>query len=412
MGVTRWLCREGARVTVSDRANAATLKDSIQALKGLDVALHFGAHDEEDFLEADLLVVNPAVPKEMPLLAAAESAGVPRTSEINLFLQRCRATVIGVTGTVGKSTTAAMIDAILACRFTTYLGGNIGRSLLEWLPEIAPDHLVVLELSSFQLEDLPLVGISPHVAIVTNFLPNHLDRHRTMDAYASAKKNIFAFQRPQDLLILNSACKATADWAAQSPGRTEWFDPGGEPFDLSVPGGHNQTNAQSAWAVVRQFGVDRPTCADALRRFPGLPHRLKFVLEREGVRYYNDSKCTTPEGAVTALDVFAPRSAIVLVGGYDGGVSFEALGEALGRRAKGVVALGDTKEKIAAVLEVHRTSDLPLLRRAESFPAAVRLAQELAACGDVVLLSPACASYDMFTNYEERGDTFVKLIGG
>ncbi len=412
VGVTRWLCGEGAKVTVSDKADAATLEDSIRALEGLDVKLHLGSHDERDFLEADLLVVNPAVPKEMPLLAAAGSGGVPRTSEINLFLQRCPAAVIGVTGTVGKSTTAAMIDAILARRFTTHLGGNIGRSLLQTLPEISPDHLVVLELSSFQLEDLPLVGISPHIAVVTNLLPNHLDRHGTMEAYAAAKKNILKFQTSHDVLILNAACEATADWRGQTSGRTEWFDPADEPFELSVPGGHNQANAQAGWAVGRQLGVDRETAADALRSFPGLPHRLKLVIELGGVRYYDDSKCTTPEGAVIALDAFDPRSAVILLGGYDKGVSFEALGEAVGRRAKAAIVLGATKEKIAAAVEAHRTGELPLLERAEDLSDAVRYSRDLASDGDVVLLSPACASYDMFNNYEERGDAFVRLIGG
>jgi UDP-N-acetylmuramoylalanine--D-glutamate ligase len=305
-----------------------------------------------------------------------------------------------------------MTDAILARRFTTHLGGNIGRSLLQTLPEIAPDHLVVLELSSFQLEDVPLVGISPHIAVVTNLLPNHLDRHGTMEAYAAAKKNIFAFQTSHDVLILNAACEATADWRGQAPGQTEWFDPADEPFELSVPGRHNQANAQAGWAAGRRLGVDRETAADALRGFPGLPHRLKLILDRDGVRYYDDSKCTTPEGAVTALDAFDPRSAVILLGGYDAGVSFEALGEAVGRRAKAAIVLGATREKIAAAVEAHRTGELPLLERAGSLSDAVRLSRELASDGDVVLLSPACASYDMFNNYEERGDAFVKLVGG
>ncbi|MGB2823557.1 MAG: Mur ligase family protein, partial [Phycisphaerae bacterium] len=202
VGVTRWLCERGARVTVSDKAPAEQLDDSVRRLDGLDVALHLGSHEERDFLEADLLVVSPAVPPEMPMLRAADDAGVPRTTEINLFLHRCRAPVVGVTGTVGKSTTTAMIGEVLARRFTTHVGGNIGRSLLSDLPRIRPDHVVVLELSSFQLERLPEIAVGPHVALVTNLAANHLDRHGTLEAYADAKKNILRFQAEGDVLVL------------------------------------------------------------------------------------------------------------------------------------------------------------------------------------------------------------------
>ncbi|MCK4601672.1 MAG: UDP-N-acetylmuramoyl-L-alanine--D-glutamate ligase, partial [Phycisphaerae bacterium] len=232
VGVTKWLCGQGARVTVSDKASADSLAESISQLADCDVALHLGGHDEADFLTADLLVVNPAAPKDSPVLFAAASAGVPRTSEINLFLQRCPAPVVGVTGSAGKSTTTAMIGEILARRFTTHVGGNIGGSLLDALDDIRDDHVVVMELSSFQLEDLPLVGVSPRVAVVTNVQPNHLDRHGTMAAYADAKRNIFAYQGPADVLVLNAADAALASWAADAPGKVEMFDPAGEPFEL------------------------------------------------------------------------------------------------------------------------------------------------------------------------------------
>ncbi len=227
VGVTKWLGRQGALVTVSDQAPAESLAESVGQLAGCDVTLHFGGHDEADFLDADLLVVNPAVAKDSPLLAAAAEAGVPRTSEINLFLQRCCAPVIGVTGSVGKSTTTAMIGEILAGRFTTHVGGNIGGSLLDALEDIRPDHVVVAELSSFQLEDLPLVGTGPHVAVVTNIQPNHLDRHGTMDAYVDAKKNIFAYQKPGDVLVLNSADEELVKWEAEARGIVSMFDPAG-----------------------------------------------------------------------------------------------------------------------------------------------------------------------------------------
>ncbi len=408
VGLTRWLCRQGGRVTVSDKATAQQLADSIASLADLDVAFHLGGHDEADFLRADLLVVNPAVPKDLPLIAAAEKAGVPRTSEINLFLQRCPCRVIGVTGSVGKSTTTAMIGAALSGRFRTHVGGNIGGSLLESLEHIQGDDLAVLELSSFQLEDLPLIGISPRVALVTNLWPNHLDRHGTLAAYAEAKKNIFRFQEPDDVLILSAASEATAAWADEAPGRVEWFDPSAGPMPLSVLGTHNQANAQAALAVCREFGIGAQAAA-ALKDFPGLPHRLEFVVERDGIRYYNDSKCTTPEGGIVALEAFEPRRAIAIVGGYDKGAEFADLGAALGVRAKAVVAIGATAGKIIQAIADHPGAELPV-QQAGTLDQAIAMAESLAEEGDAIILSPACASYDMFTNYEQRGERFVKCV--
>jgi len=409
VGVTRWLAGQGAKVTVSDKADAESLAESVAELAGLDVELHFGGHLREDLLDTDLLVVNPAVPKQMPLLAEAQAAGVPRTSEMNLFLQRCPARVVGVTGTVGKSTTAAMIAEILSRRYTAHLGGNIGVSLLEKLPQIGPDDLVVLELSSFQLEDLPIVGISPHVAVVTNFSANHLDRHGTVQAYADAKKNIFAFQQAEDVLVLNRDCDETAGWADQAPGRVEWFAPDGEPFELNIPGRHNQVNAQAAWAACRLLDVDRPTAAAALAACRALPHRLSFVAEKGGVRFYDDSKCTTPDGAIVAVESFDAGKVVVIVGGYDKGADFGPLAARLRERAKAIVAMGATKHKIAAAVEA--ATGPAAFELADDLPAAVRAACRYAEPGDVVLLSPACASYDMFTNYRQRGERFVELVG-
>ncbi|HUU58513.1 MAG TPA: UDP-N-acetylmuramoyl-L-alanine--D-glutamate ligase [Phycisphaerae bacterium] len=408
VGVTRWAYSQGARVTVSDKAGPDRLAESIRALEGLDVTLHLGGHLAGDFLDTDLLVVNPAIPKDHPLLLEAIGKGVPRTTEINLFLERCRAPVVAVTGSIGKSTTTAMIGQILATRFAAHVGGNIGRSLLEDLPAIARDHVVVLELSSFQLEDLPLVGVGPHVAVVTNLKPNHLDRHKTMAAYADAKKNIFRFQSPEDVLILNASDKEVASWGSEAPGKVATFDPAGEPFALAVPGAHNQANAQAAWAAAEQFGIDRPAAAAALRAFAGLPHRLQFVAERRGVRYYNDSKCTTPDGAIVALGAFEAGKIVLIAGGYDKGVGFDEFAAAVAARAKALVALGATREKILAAVAAQGS---PVrVERADDLRDAVGKAAALAAPGDVVLLAPACASFDMFLNYEQRGEQFTWIV--
>ncbi len=431
LGVTRWLCKQGARVTVSDQADAESLSESVLALADLDVQLHLGRHQEEDFLTADLLVVSPAVPKSQPLIRLADERGIERTSEMNLFLQRCRGRLVGITGSVGKSTTTAMVGEILARRFPTHVGGNIGRSLLDELDRIASDHVVVLELSSFQLEDVEAIRVSPQIALITNLHAHHLDRHGTVEDYARAKSNLFRFQDAGGVLILNeherqvAAGEVQADRAeqecarivmgfqAEAPGRTEWFDPDSEEtFELTVPGRHNQANAQAAWAIAREMGVDRETAAQALREFRGLAHRIEYVTTRDGAKYFNDSKCTTPDGAIVALEAFPPRSVVIIAGGFDRGASFDRLGQELAVRAKAVVATGQTCEKVAAAVEAWRTGETPAVIRAERFEEAVAQAARLAECGDVVLLSPACASYDRFKNYEQRGGKFVELVTG
>ncbi|MDP7636583.1 MAG: UDP-N-acetylmuramoyl-L-alanine--D-glutamate ligase [Phycisphaerae bacterium] len=411
VGVTRWLAGMGAKVTVSDKAPAADLAESIEQLEGLEVTLHLGGHDPRDLLQADLLVVNPAIGLDSPLLQAARDAGVPQTTEINLFLQRCPAPIVAVTGSVGKSTTTVMIGEILAKRFAVHVGGNIGRSLLENLDDIAPNHVVALELSSFQLAATPAVRISPHVAVVTNLSPNHLDRHGTMAAYQDAKKNIFRFQRGGDMLILNAADAEIAKWRVEAPARVDFFDPAAEPFELTVVGVHNQTNAQAAWAAARQFGIDRTAAAEGLTAFGGLPHRLELAAEHGGVRYYNDSKCTTPGGAISALEAFEPRNVILIAGGYDKHLGFDALGRAIAKRVKTLIAIGATRDKIATAAEKHRVEDMPAIIMAEDLAAAVDIAADSTNKGDVVLLSPACASYDMFANYRRRGQAFAELVG-
>jgi UDP-N-acetylmuramoylalanine--D-glutamate ligase len=407
VGVTQWLVRQGAAVTVSDAAPPEKLADSLNQLAGMDITLHLGGHEEADFLDADLLVVNPAVPETAPLLVRAMQQGIPATTEINLFIQRCPCPMVGITGTVGKSTTTAMTGEILSRRFTTHVGGNIGRSLLLDLPAIQPDHRAVLELSSFQLDRLPWIAASPHVALVTNLLPNHLDRHGTMNAYADAKKNIFRFQGPEDVLLLNRDDEGLLDWAEESPGRVETFSAKDTPFELLVPGRHNQANAQAAWAIARQFNIGRPTAAAALAEFRGLPHRLQLVAENDGVQYWNDSKCTTPAGAVVALNSFPAGKSILLAGGYDKHVSFEALGRLAANRAKAVLCYGATAQQIDDACRGHGSAAVETL---PDLPAAIDRATALAEPGDAVLLSPACASYDQFTNYEQRGEMFIQHV--
>jgi len=440
IGVTRWLARQGAQVIVTDQASAADLAESVAALDGLDVSLRLGGHDDHDLQGADLLVVSPAVNKQTSaFFKAAQARGVPWSSEMNLFLERCPARVIGITGSVGKSTTTAMVGEILTAARKSkgwrhgrvWLGGNIGKSLLDDLPSMANDDLVVLELSSFQLEDAGALPWSPHIALITNIRENHLDRHGTMQAYADAKAHIYRHQRPGGLLALPEAGATDYlgdDWVSRRPlyrygldaaRRSVWIDRqaahGQErmiipDLRLQVPGAHNLQNAAAALTIATMVDADQWAAAEALSNFNGLAHRLEFVRELDGVRYFNDSKATTSEAAMTALDAF-DRPVVAIVGGSDKGTPFDSLGTALARKAKAVVCVGATRERIAeAVRNAHAREGEPALRVAESFDAALTVARQLTASGDVVLLTPGCASYDMFKNYEQRGERFRQIV--
>lgn len=439
VGVTRWLHSQGARVLVTDLGNEEALAKSLQSLKGLDVSYRLGSHDESDLDDCELLVVNPAVDKrKASFFHAAVRRGIPWTSEMNLFLERCPGRIVGITGTVGKSTTTAMIGDILDAAKTTagwpygevWLGGNIGKSLLDDLAEIAAGDIVVLELSSFQLEDASQGRRSPHIAMITNLRDNHLDRHGTMQAYAEAKANIYRYQTADDWLILPFAGgidRLPPDWtsrerlgrfgidAAARRVRLTCPREGRSTTDeltvrLSVPGLHNLENAAAAMAVSRILGVSDDVATGALGRFAGLPHRLEFVREFQGVRYYNDSKATTPDAAITSLRAFE-GGIIALVGGSDKGCSFAELGKMLAGRAKAVICMGATQDAIRReVLLAASAAQAPMVKTASNSQEAVELARQLAAPGDVVLLSPACASFDWFRNYEERGETFKTLV--
>jgi len=417
VGVTRWLCSVGADVTVSDQADESRLAESIKQLGDCGARLHFGGHLQEDILNAELLVINPAIPMNHPLLSKA--ATIPRTTEINLFLERCAAPIIGITGSAGKSTTTAMTGEILSKKFTTHVGGNIGHSLLDSLDDIAPDHVVVLELSSFQIENLPLSGISPQVALVTNIAENHLDRHITMESYIDAKKNIFRFQGGQDVLILNQSDPVLAEWAEETPGKVDYFSTPADGslqeedcFVLSIPGDHNQANAQAAWTAASQFGIDREMAASALRVFTGLTYRLQEVCRRDGVVYVNDSKSTAPAESIVALDALEADSVVILLGGHDKGVSYDELAKVVCRQARAVVTFGAAGETILDAIESCPGRVQLIVKTADNMTDAVQIALDLAIEGDTVVLSPGCASFDEFENYRGRGDKFTELVKG
>lgn len=431
VGAVQFLLARGARVSVTDLRSREVLRESLAQFDESRLEqLVLGEHPETLFTEADLIVVNPAVRRDHPLLRLAESRGVELTSEMNLFWQHQRGRVIGVTGSNGKSTTTALIHHLLAAAGRrTWLGGNLGRSLLPVVDEIQPGDEVVLELSSFMLADLDRLQVSPHLSVVTSFAPNHLDWHPDLDDYRRAKQTILRWQGPEDIAVLNADDPDVRSWPTY--GKIRWF--GESPlsgegaqvvdrtavaveegraaeFDLNEPfpllGRHNRWNAAAAIAAVRALGVSDEVIRGALPTFVGLPHRLQKVAVVAGRSFYNDSLATTPESALCALEAFdAP--VILLAGGYDKKVDLGPFADGVARRAKRVALMGQT----AATLEQHLQRRQAAVPRhaardlADAFAWAVRQS----APGDVILLSPACASFDWFRNFADRGDQFTAL---
>ena len=341
IGAVRFLVDAGAKVIVTDLRSESELRSSLAQLEvSWPVTLRLGQHEEADFRDTDLVVVSPAVPRDSPYLAVARDYGVPLTSEMNLFWERNRGRVLAVTGSNGKSTTTAMIHAILDADSqnnpkrqrgvsTCWLGGNIGISLLPEVRRIQPEDWVVLELSSFQLEDLAPLRPRPEIAVVTNFSPNHLDRHGTVEAYRAAKQNLLRWQTAEQFAVVN-ALSEVATWPTAATrlrfGATDERqrgvfgvdqevlarlpdDLGGErrlPLGdwLRLPGQHNWQNAQAAIAASLAAGVSIEAVEQGVSNFRGLPHRLEFVAEVTGRRFFNDSKSTTPEATVLALQSF------------------------------------------------------------------------------------------------------------
>ncbi|UCE48015.1 MAG: UDP-N-acetylmuramoyl-L-alanine--D-glutamate ligase [Phycisphaerales bacterium] len=442
--VAEFAARAGAKVTVTDLAPADKLSDALSELAGLDgIEFHLGSHDTADFELADIVIANPAVPGNNEFLELARRAGRFVTSQISIFFELCPAQIIGITGANGKSTTAALTAHLLQntrreIRDTRYesvwLSGNIGnRPLLATLDEISPDDIVVLELSSFQLEQLAEIKKAPKVALLTNLTPNHLDRHGTFANYCAAKENIFRFQ-PLDeesppVSIFNAEDEIGAEWYEKyrrDAGRTcvqFSADDVSEEFSsiFPLPGRANRSNLAAAITIARNFCIDDEQIKNCLPSFKALPHRLEFVAELNAVRWYNDSIATTPQSAIAALEAF-DEPIIIIAGGYDKKLPLEELGEKITEKAKAAILLGQTARKIASAIDnakmslraAQRRNDLKAhntkVELVDSLADAVQLANRLAESGDVVLLSPACASYDMFDNFQHRGREFYRLV--
>ena len=411
IAAAKWLVQHGARVLVTDRSPAEKLAASVGELAGLPIEFRLGEHRAGDFTSADLIVASPAIPPTNPYLAAARAAGVPITTEIRLFIERCPAKrIVGVTGTKGKSTTTALLGRMLATKYTTHVGGNIGKPLLLDVDRINADDVVVLELSSFMLEYLRDLSWSPHVAVVTMLSADHLDWHGSDEAYLDAKTLIVRHQKPGDVAVLAEGGEHTDGLRALTRGRVVTFSTDArEKFELKIPGWHNQFNCQAAWTAARELGVTFDQAQAAVRDFPGLPHRLNLVHEAGGVRWFNDSIATIPDAAVAALDSFPPRTVIQIVGGSDKKLDFSPMADALAARAKAVLCIGTTGPRIAALVRAADVPQRAAVHECGDLATAARTAKQLASSGDVVLLSTGCASYDQFDNFEQRGERFAQL---
>lgn len=409
IAAAQWLARQGAKVLVTDKSPAEKLTDSVRQLDGYPITFRLGEHRVTDFTDTDLVVASPAIRPTNEYLVAARAAGVPITTEICLFLDRCSLPVVAVSGTKGKSTTSTLLSLMLQTRYRCWLGGNIGKSLLFDLPKMRDGEIVLLELSSFMLQYLGEARWHPHVALLTMLGSDHLDWHGTQEAYLGAKGNLVAYQRPEDFAVLGEESETARALAKSTKAKVIWYGSAGrQRFELAVPGEHNQLNAQAAFAAASCLGIEWQAAQDAIRNCEGLPHRLQRVHEWNGIRFYNDSIATIAEAAAAALRSFPKGKVIQIVGGKDKELAFEPMCDALAEHAKAALCIGQTGPKIAALTRQRHPSFSSVYELATLKDAMAR-AHELAEGGDVVLLSPGCASYDQFDNFEQRGEAFASL---
>ena len=437
VGVSRWLIERGARVTVTDGQPGTALGESLAALAGLPIRYVLGGHREEDFRPAgaDLVVRNPGVPRRAAMLGVARASGVPVEMEMSLFLRHCPAPVIGITGTKGKTTTASLCAAMLReWEASTVLAGNMGVSALGQLGRIGVGTPVVLELSSWQVEGLIEHGISPAIAVITNVHEDHLDHYDGFADYAGVKRGLVAHQGREDVAIVNRADPeawaasdvtggrvvpfATADrggagaWAAGDKllwrvGEDEvTFDrPGG----LALAGAHGAANALAAMAAALCRGATPEAVAAGLASFGGVRDRLEPVAERDGVSFVNDTAATAPAAAAAAMDALAGRRVHLLAGGADKRLDLAPLVAAVGRAASVTLLAGTATDRLLPMLVAARPG-APVPPVHHEMGAAVRAAAGMAGPGDVVLLSPGCASFGLFRDEFDRGERFRRAV--
>jgi len=417
----------GAEVTATDARRENEVGDAIVQLRAAGVNLELGGHREDTFLRQDLIVPSPGVPADAPLLRAARAKGVTIWSEIELAGRFMNGRLIGITGSNGKTTTTSLIEHILKnAGFPTILAGNIGTPLISRIEQTNDDTVTVAELSSFQLELIET--FRPNISVFLNLTPDHLDRHHTFEEYGAAKARIFRNQKEADSAVLNADDPASTPYAPTRP-QVYWFSrkqrvaqgafvrdnqivfrQNGEEMavlklqEIPLVGAHNVENVLAAVTTTRIAGANPAAIAKGVRSFAGVEHRLEFVAEVGGVRYFNDSKATNVDATLKALDAF-PGRILIILGGKDKGSDYTVLRKPLREKAILALLIGAAADKIEKQIEGSVA-----IEGAGTIERAVEIASHAARPGDVVLLAPACASFDQFQNFEHRGRVFKDLV--
>jgi len=427
-----FLKAHGARVTVSDTKSGDELRNEIPMLLDHGITVETGGHGERTFRGQDLIVVSPGVPVDAPLINQARSLGEPVIGELELAAQFLPGPIVAITGSNGKTTTTTLAGEILATGgLPTLVGGNIGTPAISLAERARPETVIVLEVSSFQLETIQT--FHPKIAAVLNVTPDHLDRHLTFEVYADAKARIFENQQPGDFAVLNADDPTCVAMAARTRAKVFWFsrqkevEPGawvregnvvfrddkgqGEILQVSeipLKGAHNLENVLAAVCAGALMGCAPERIRQAVLNFKAVEHRLEFVATVRGVDYYNDSKATNVDATIKALESF-PANIHLILGGKDKGSDYSVLNDLLRQRVKRVYTIGAAAAKIESQI-VSAKNGGPELVRAETLENAVRKAHAVAQPGDVVLLAPACASFDQFKSYEHRGQLFKEIV--
>ena len=422
-----FLQARGAKVTVSDAKSQDQLGEEIPVLLDHGIAVETGGHGERTFRGQDLIVVSPGVPVDSPSLVQARALGEPVIGEIELASQFLPKNIVAITGSNGKTTTTTLAGEIVAAGgFSTAVGGNIGTPAISLVEQANPDTVVVLEVSSFQLETIQT--FRARVAVVLNITPDHLDRHRTFDAYTNAKARIFENQQPEDFAVLNADDSTCAGLASRTRAQVFWFSRKSEvkqgayvrdgrilfrdakgqreimlSSEIPLKGGHNVENVLAAVCVGALLGCEPGRIGKTVREFKAVEHRLEYVATIRGVEYYNDSKATNVDATIKALESF-PANVHLILGGKDKDSDYTLLNELLRQRVKRVYTIGAAAEKIESQIKGVEVD------HSETLETALRRASATAAAGDVVLLAPSCASFDQFKNYEHRGRVFKEVV--
>lgn len=439
LSTTRFLAKKGASITVCDQKEKSALEqDFLKEAESLGVSLNLGQSYLGDLEGFDYIFRSPGVKRTLPEILKAENNGVKITSQTILFLEEFSEQTVGVTGTKGKGTTATLIAEILKnAGNKVFLGGNIGKPPLEFFDEMTSESVAVLELSSYQLQDCQ---ISPHVGVVLMITSEHLDYHASTEEYIEAKKNIISFQTEKDFAIINADYPISKSFDGKTKGAVYYFSKKqsvekgayiennelilkNEEIEkvlgvkeISLLGEHNWENVAAAVAATAVYKVNLDSVRDVLRTFKGLEHRLELVKTINGAKYYNDTFSTTPETAIAAIRSFTSPE-IVILGGSSKGSKFEELGEEIVKREniKAIILIGVEGPRIETAIKesqvrLNKGSSLKLLKGPKNISEIVQTAFMIASVGDVVLLSPACASFDMFKNYKHRGEEFKKEV--